>query len=87
MSNLRGSLQYKSGISRNFLDRIQKDFDKIERLFARLRERGAGNSLFCYYVIFNKTNNICQEFDNFLSQNLEGYNYKLKYCTGLVKFH
>jgi len=79
--------RYKAGISRKFFDGIQRDFDKIERLFARLRGQGANNSLFCYYVVFNKTDNRCQEFDDFLNENREGSNYKLEYCTGLVRFN
>jgi hypothetical protein len=79
--------RYKGGISRKFFDGIQNDFDKIERLFTIFRGQGTNDSLFCYYVVFNKTNNRCQEFNDFLNENREGSNYKLEYCTGLVRFN
>lgn len=74
--------RYKSGISRSFLSSIQKDFNKTNRL----REQRANNNLYCYYVVFNKTDNRCPEFNSFLNENREGPNHKLEYCTGLVNF-
>lgn len=78
--------RFKSGISPHFLRGIQHDFNKIEGLFARLRQEGVGQGLFCYFVIFNKTDVKCLEFEHFLNQHCTGWNYKFLYGTGLVDY-
>ncbi len=44
----------RSGINRAMLRLIEKDFEKMMRLFEILDRRGEGGSLFSYLVIFNK---------------------------------
>jgi len=42
------------GIGETELARIQKDFDKIEKLFSRLEQDGDADHVFCYFVIFSR---------------------------------
>lgn len=74
------------GITRGFFERyILGDFKKIERLFAKLERENMLEDVFCYFVIFNKTNKTCAEFDDFLVNNRIGQRYKIIYCTGNVE--
>ena len=77
----------KMGITTNyFKNEIRADYDKIVRLFNRLDSQGLPNDIFCYFVIFNKTNLVCEEFTSFISQYGESDRHKVIYCTGMVKF-
>ena len=81
-------VRYKTGISRGTLKRfIEDDFNKIGLLNERLREiTGTNDSIFCYFVIFNKTNVACEEFMDFARRRGEDSWYKIIYATGLVTF-
>jgi hypothetical protein len=74
------------GIGLKNLADIKKDFNKIDRLFRKLQRQYQSNDLFCYFVIFSKTNYKCREFDEFLLEHREGQYYKLIYKTGNVNF-
>lgn len=74
----------KSGITRIFHRSILNDFEKIQGLFEKLRHQGIEHSLFCYFIIFNKSDKKCREFRTFLNQHLTGQNFKFIYGTGLV---
>lgn len=65
---------------------IMKDYDKIQKLFERLESQERPNEVFCYFVIFNKTNIKCSEFDSFIQQNGESSRHKIIYATGNVNF-
>jgi hypothetical protein len=65
---------------------IKKDFIKIERLFERLESQGKPDEVFCYFIIFNKTNIKCREFDHFIEQNRQSDRHKILYATGNVNF-
>ncbi|HFK1716336.1 hypothetical protein [Bacillus cereus] len=75
-----------NGITSGYFNRyIRGDFEKIQRLFEKLDYEGMGNEVFCYFVIFNKTNKICSEFNQFLIENRVGERYRIIYCTGNVE--
>lgn len=66
--------------------KVMKDFSKVRKLRERLLSNGLGDSLFCYFVIFNKTDNVCAEFSDYLKEIREGSWYKTLYATGNVNF-
>lgn len=68
---------------------IKNDVDKIKRLFSRLERQGSYNDVFCYFIIFNKTDKKCPEFDEFINTvNQEAPDkYKIIYATGNVIFN
>jgi hypothetical protein len=75
-----------NGINSGYFNRnILGDFEKIKGLFRRLDREGMGEEVFCYFVIFNKTNKICSEFNQFLNENRIGERHKIIYCTGNVE--
>ena len=78
-------IRYKSGITLHALEEIKRDFNKIENL-RRRRNTDLMNSLYCFFVVFNKTDNRCREFDEYLSRGAQGNWYRYIYCTGKVTF-
>ncbi len=75
----------KRGITKRVFDeRILPDFMKIQRLFHRIDSQGVFGHVFCIFVVFNKTNKVCDEFYEFLKEYGEGDNYKIIYGTGNV---
>ena len=83
-------IRYKSGITLKVFDgkksSIMKDYRKIQRLFDILDSQGKPNDMFCYFIIFNKTNKKCGEFDRFIERNGESIRHKIIYVTGNVRF-
>jgi len=80
-------IRNKTGIRNATLDGpIRKDFEKIERLFERLESQGKPDEVFCYFVIFSKTNTKCRDFDSFIEQNEQSNRHKIIYATGKVHF-
>lgn len=82
-------IKNKTGIRKTTIDGpLKKDIQKIKRLFKRLEDQGAPYNLFCYFIIFNKTDIRCNEFEEFLrSTNREQPSrYKVVYATGKVEF-
>jgi len=77
----------KTGITPATLRKIKKDYDKIKRLFARLDSQGSSDDIFCYFIIFNKTDLKCSEFDDFLQQKGQSNRHRIIYCSGKVKFN
>ncbi|MFA5146639.1 MAG: hypothetical protein WC515_04620 [Candidatus Omnitrophota bacterium] len=76
-------IRARSGITQQKLrGSIKKDHRKIERLFIRLNSEGYSHNVFCYFVIFNKTNKKCAEFDDFMNSFRESNKYKMIYATG-----
>lgn len=67
---------------------IKGDLDKIERLFRRLEDRGASYKIFCYFIVFNKTDLKCDGFSQLIQTvNDEGDDkYKMIYATGDVHY-
>lgn len=80
-------IRYKSGITPHVLEKIKEDFEKIEKLKRRLGNTNLLNSLYCFFVVFNKTDNRCPEFDEYLSRRAQGNWYKYIYGTGKVAFN
>jgi len=68
---------------------LKNDIDKIKRLFLRLERQGSYNDVFCYFIVFNKTDKKCSEFERFLEEtNRDGLGkYKMIYATGNVEFN
>ncbi|MBA7661227.1 hypothetical protein ES703_69242 [subsurface metagenome] len=79
-------IRYKSGITPHALEEIRQDLDKIEKL-RRRRNTDLMNSLYCFFVVFNKTDNRCPEFDEYLSERRQSEWYKYIYGTGKVTFN
>lgn len=81
-------IRNKTGIRpTTFKGQIMKDYRKIQGLFARLDSQEMPNNVFCYFVIFNKTNITCRVFDRFIEeQNRQSNRYKFIYATGNVQF-
>lgn len=78
-------IRAKSGITlRRLRGSLEKDYKKIERLFMRLDSEGYPHNMFCYFIIFNKTNKKCAEFDAFMNDFGESNRYKMIYATGLI---
>lgn len=67
--------------------KVKRDFNKVQKLHTRLVNRSMGGSMFCFFVIFNKTNNMCLEFSNLLEEIHQGPWYKTIYATGNVNFN
>lgn len=77
----------KKGITpRTFNDLIMKDYMKIQRLFEKFESQGVHVDIFCYFIIFNKSNIKCKEFDRFIEQNGQTNKHKIIYATGNVNF-
>jgi hypothetical protein len=65
---------------------ITKDFEKIQGLFKRLDEQMASDSIFCFFIIFNKTDKKCRKFNDFFIENSISDRHKIIYATGKVNF-
>ena len=68
----------RSKSSKRFLNEIKKDFEKFERL------KQMNDEIFCYFVVFNKTNNKSRELDSFLLEKASSSTHKLIYKTANV---
>lgn len=81
-------IRNKTGIRQTtFNGLIMNDYKKIKRLFSKLDLQYMPESVFCYFVIFNKTNIKCREFDQFIEEeNGRSNRYKIIYATGNVDF-
>ncbi|MEJ2372902.1 MAG: hypothetical protein P8Y16_03760 [Sulfurimonas sp.] len=66
--------RYKS--TKKFLSEIKKDFEKFEKL------KELNSDMFCYFVVFNKTNNLCDELQDFIYRNSSSSQHKLIYKSG-----
>lgn len=67
---------------------IRGDLEKIRRLYKRLEDQGAPFDLFCYFVVFNKTDLRSVGFSELLQEindEADG-KYKMIYATGNVQF-
>ncbi len=83
-------IRSKGGIRAKTVEKeLRKDLNKIDRLLQRLDDQHAPYKIFCYFVVFNKTDIKCREFE-LLEQSInhpENPRYKLIYGTGKVKFN
>ena len=80
-------IRRKSGITVHALERIRRDFDKIqENLQNHIGNVGIRRSFYCLFVVFNKTDNRCPEFDQYLAEHAGGDWYKYIYGSGQVTF-
>lgn len=80
-------IRHKSGITVHALKKIRRDFDKIqENLRNHIGNVGIRRSFYCLFVVFNKTDNRCPEFDQYLAEHARGDWYKYIYGSGQVTF-
>ncbi|MFH1946492.1 MAG: hypothetical protein ABIK95_12790 [Acidobacteriota bacterium] len=80
-------IRNKTGIRKaTFEGKICEDFKKVQKLFDRMDEANQPNALFCYFVVFNKTDIKCRDFEEFLVSNKNSYRHKLVYGSSNVKF-
>ncbi|GEM_PF-978754 len=78
-------IRHKAGVTEHlFRTQILRDWEKVQRLFARLDSQGPPDSMFCFFVIFNKGTATCREFEQFLSANASSFRHKVMYRSGGV---
>ena len=78
-------VRQRSGITKSvYQKQIRRDWDKIQRLFRKLKDQNALDRLFCFFVIFNKGSGRCRAFTNFLNRNSHGDNHRIIYKSGDV---
>lgn len=82
-------IKNKTGIRQATIEGIlKKDIEKIARLFKRLEDQQSSYKVFCYFIVFNKTDIACKEFfafQNAINSHQSG-KYKMLYASGKVKF-
>ncbi len=79
-------IRNRTGLGRDDVEEVLKDFKKITRMCDRLARQGKSEDLFCYLVVFNKTDIVCNEFLQFMQDNGVGPHHKVIYATGEVTF-
>ncbi|MFC1965589.1 hypothetical protein ACFLWI_01385 [Chloroflexota bacterium] len=80
-------IRHKSGITVHALEKIRRDFDKIKtNIQNHIGNIGIRRSFYCLFVVFNKTDNRCSEFDQYLAEHAGGDWYKYIYGSGQVTF-
>ena len=73
------------GITQVDLQKIVRDFNKINSKLKTVNMNSdIRGSIYCFFIIFNKTDIRCSEFDQFLSEHSNANWYKYLYCTGQV---
>jgi hypothetical protein len=60
-------IRWRQGITRASAREVRRDLDKVRGLFDRLAVDGAGDQLFCYFVIFSKVARTVPEFDELIN--------------------
>lgn len=68
--------RYKS--TKKFLSEIKKDFEKFKKLDRLHRD------IYCYFVVFNKTSNMCNELINFIQNYNSSSKHKIIYKSGNI---
>lgn len=77
----------KVGITSRTVDAIRDDFNKIcDKLINQANSDTIRGRLYCFFVVFNKTDNRCPEFNQYLAEHDGGQWYKYIYCSGKVTF-
>jgi hypothetical protein len=76
----------RHGVNHKTLRAIKADFQKITRLFDILDNRGQGDEIFSYLVVFDKyeTTHSSREFARFLERNASGRRHRIIYKAGNV---
>jgi len=69
----------KHGITDAELRRIRKDFEKIEKLFAKLKADSDENNVFCFFVVFARYRAACSAWGEFLHEHSDSDHWKLIY--------
>jgi len=60
-------IRNRKGVTAAAAKNIRKDIAKIVGLFQKLEAEGAGNDLFCYFVIFSKVNRRVRKFEDLVN--------------------
>jgi hypothetical protein len=79
-------VRQKAGITENIMKDIRNDFNKIQDSLIGQRNTNLRKNLYCFFVVFNKTDKKCASFDQYLVDHGEGAWYKYIYCSGQVSF-
>lgn len=81
-------IRQKAGITGSTLRAIEKDIKKIRSIYDRLGEEGERTraSIFCFFVIFNKTNRGARKVHEFIQSNSRTPWYTILYKSGNVTF-
>ncbi len=67
-----------------FIKEILKDYKKIRKLYGKLDNQGAGHQIYCFFVVFNKTNQYCDKFKEFFLIDHNSPRYRMFYGSGNV---
>ena len=79
-------VRQKTGILENTMKAIRSDFNKIQDSLVAHENTNLRGRLYCFFVVFNKTDKRCTSFDRHLVEHSGGAWYKYVYCSGRVSF-
>lgn len=79
-------IRQKAGITENIMKVIKGDFSKIQDNLIAHNNTNLRENLYCFFIVFNKTDKKCTSFDRYLTDHGEGAWYKYIYCSGRVCF-
>lgn len=79
-------VRQKTGILENTMKAIRSDFNKIQDSLVAHENTNLRGRLYCFFVVFNKTDKRCTSFDRHLVEHSKGAWYKYVYCSGRVSF-
>ncbi|GHV37598.1 hypothetical protein FACS1894187_14740 [Synergistales bacterium] len=71
--------RYINGLTRSFVEGIRKDYEKIEKLYEFQKSRGYLDDVYCFFVVFNKTDRKDPSFDKLVDEIAKG-NYRKHLC-------
>ncbi len=80
-------IRHKSGVTTADLKAIESDFNKIQDNLVGQNANNRRGQLYCFFVVFNKTDTKCSEFDRYLVNHAQGDWYKYVYASGHVAFN
>jgi len=79
-------VRQKTGITENTMKAIRSDFNKIQDSLVAYENTNLRGRLYCFFIVFNKTDKRCTSFDRHLVEHSGGAWYKYVYCSGRVSF-
>lgn len=79
-------IRERAGVTKECASHVQRDLDKIRRLFDRIERDEGGDDLFCYFVIFSKVGAKVPEFDRLLANGAPNDRCRVIYETANVQW-
>lgn len=80
-------IRIQSGITKyQFKKTILKDFAKIKSLFNRIEDKYIDGTVYCFFIVFSKTSNTCQEFEDFINKNKKSDTHLFLIKNGNINF-